>query len=905
MEPLSSMSEHFAEVGTLTLEQAFRQSEERFQQAFQYAPIGMALLAPDGRWLNVNQALCRITGYAPEELLKLTFQDITHPDDLASDMVLARQLVAGQIPSYEREKRYLRKDGAAIWIYLIASAIRDDAGKTLYVISQIQDITERKDSEKREARYRALIEKSHNAITLWSADGAILYASPSIARITGRRPEEVVGRSFLEWIPAEDHAALSASLESFLRQPGATNTAYQRFQHKDGSWRWVESTSTNLLHDPAVEAVVSSFEDITQRKRAEDALHEWKDRYETAILASEQVLYEWNNETNELTWGGSHEQIFGYPHEEMPRTLKECTRLIHPDDWPAFEDEAARVVATGKPFMLSYRVRRKDGGIIHVEDRGHFLKDAQGKATRMLGFVADVTEKKQAERALRQWKDRYEDAVRSSNRILYDWNVAANETVYGGAVESMLGYDRADLQGSLDRWLDLIHPDDRETVRQEMHRHMVAKAPFRMEYRVRRKDGAYIPIQDDGHCRFDPAGNLTGVVGFLSDLTRQRSLEDQLRQAQKMEAVGQLAGGVAHDFNNLLTIITGYSEILLQTMPDDAPSRNFLQEIRNAGERSASLTRQLLAFSRRQMLAPKVLNLNDIVDGMGKLLRRTIGEDIQFSTALSSDLGNVRADPGQIEQVLLNLIVNARDAMPQGGKLTIETRNLTIDNSYSQAHAELPLGEYVLLAVSDTGSGMTADVKRHIFEPFFTTKGPGRGTGLGLAVVHGIVKQSGGEISVYSELGQGSTFKVLLPRIVEAASVEEVTPTASTMPRGNETVLLVEDEDGVRAITRHVLKLCGYDVLEASNGEEALKLVARTQRTFQLVLTDVVMPGIGGRSLVEKLVADRPEIKVLYLSGYTDDAVVRHGILHEQVNFLQKPFTPLALAKKVRAVLDS
>ncbi len=396
---------------------------------------------------------------------------------------------------------------------------------------------------------------------------------------------------------------------------------------------------------------------------------------------------------------------------------------------------------------------------------------------------------------------------------------------------------------------------------------------------------------------------LIGAVVTFLDVSHQKVLEEQLRQAQKMEAIGQLAGGVAHDFNNLLTIINGYSELLLGSIPPDDPKWELLEEIRKAGERSASLTRQLLAFSRKQVLSPKVLHLNDVVRDTDKMLRRVIGEDIDLSTALRPDLGSVKADPGQLEQVLLNLAVNARDAMPQGGTLTITTNNVVLDEDHARRHAGIRPGEYVMLQVKDTGVGMSDEVKRHLFEPFFSTKGPGKGTGLGLAVVHGVVKQSDGAVEVDSEPGVGTSFTIYFPRIEDAASAAKASSDIGPAARGTETLLLVEDEDAVRALARFTLQQYGYTVLEASHGEEAMRIATNHRERIHLLITDVVMPGMGGRVVAERLLQLHPEMKVLYLSGYTDDAVVRHGILHEEVNFLQKPFSPAALAHQVREVL--
>jgi two-component system, cell cycle sensor histidine kinase and response regulator CckA len=401
------------------------------------------------------------------------------------------------------------------------------------------------------------------------------------------------------------------------------------------------------------------------------------------------------------------------------------------------------------------------------------------------------------------------------------------------------------------------------------------------------------------------AGAVLGAIAVNEDVTERLLLEERLHQAQKMEAVGRLAGGVAHDFNNLLTVIIGCGDLLLQALPPEGPGRALAEEVAKAGERAASLTRRLLAFSRKQALAPKVLDLNALVADLEGLLRRLLGEDVALTTALQPGLRPVRADPGQLEQVLMNLAANARDAMPQGGRLTVETRNVNLDEGYARLRPEVRPGPYALLAVSDTGHGMTEEVKAHLFEPFFTTKGQGSGTGLGLATAFGVVKASGGHIEVYSEPGAGSTFKVYLPRAEDAQRPRKSYPGNAAAPPGAEAVLVVEDEAAVRALTCQVLKGLGYAVLEAANGEEALRACGPGGRRVDLLVTDVVMPGLGGRQLAERLLALHPGLRVLYLSGYPDDAVVRHGILEQEVNFLQKPFSPAALAQKVREVLDA
>jgi len=391
---------------------------------------------------------------------------------------------------------------------------------------------------------------------------------------------------------------------------------------------------------------------------------------------------------------------------------------------------------------------------------------------------------------------------------------------------------------------------------------------------------------------------------FQESQEKSKSLEEQFRQSQKMDAVGQLAAGVAHDFNNLLTVIVGYSALLLLKLPATDPSRESLGQIRKAGERAANLTRQLLAFGRKQIMAPVVLNLNSLVTELEKMLRRLIGEDILFNTHLDPAIAPIKVDSGQLEQVIMNLAVNARDAMPQGGQITVETTMVEWDHDYCRLNADCKPGKFVKLSITDTGSGMTPEVKARIFEPFFTTKEPGKGTGLGLSTVFGIIKQSDGYINVYSEVGHGTSFSIYLPAIAAKASASTSNRSLESILPGTETILLVEDEQGVREIARIVLASYGYTVLEAKNGQEALAIVDRHKGPIHMCITDVVMPEMSGRQLAETLRTKRPGFRVMFMSGYTDDAVVRNGIIQAEEIFLQKPFTPTALAKKVREVLD-
>jgi PAS domain S-box-containing protein len=514
------------------------------------------------------------------------------------------------------------------------------------------------------------------------------------------------------------------------------------------------------------------------------------------------------------------------------------------------------------------------------------------------------TRVEEANRTLEEWKTRYEAAIQSSGQILYDRDVGSNGVTYGGNYKGVLGYSEQEMSGGLRRWEDLIHPDDCTAFRQQMARVISTLGPFHLEYRVRKKDGTYLTAKDDGYFISDHARNVVRMVGFVVDITNQRTAEQRLLQAHKMEAIGSLAGGVAHDFNNLLTIIKGYSDLSLEQLDRGSPLRPNIEAIREAAGRAAALTRQLLAFSRKQQVALRVLDLNSAVANMDRMLRRLIGEDIILVTQLNPNLTYVRADPVQIEQIILNLAVNARDAMPNGGNLTIETSNVELDEEYADKQLGMRPGPYVMLAVSDSGTGMDEETRAHIFEPFFTTKERDKGTGLGLSTVYGIVKQSGGHIWVYSEPGRGTSFKIYFPQVEAQLSPAEA-PKAERSKGGSETVLLVEDEEGVRTLARKILERDGYCVLEACHGAEATSIAQQHHGKIDLMVTDVVMPGMSGRALAKSMAARWPNMKVLFLSGYTNDAIIRNGMLEPEMCFLQKPFTADALSKKVRDLLDA
>jgi PAS domain S-box-containing protein len=472
------------------------------------------------------------------------------------------------------------------------------------------------------------------------------------------------------------------------------------------------------------------------------------------------------------------------------------------------------------------------------------------------------------------------------------------------ALQGILGYSGEELRNRV--FNEFTHPDDAAEDMNLFKELLAGKRDYyQREKRFLRKDGEVVwGLQNVSLVR-GSEGQSQFTICMVEDITEHKRLENHFLQSQKMETVGRLAGGIAHDFNNILTVIKGYSQLLLNELSEDHPLRDNVEEIRKSTERAENLTRQLLAFSRRQVMEMKVIDLNDLLKNLEKMLCRVIGEDIELTTLLAEDLGRVKFDPGQIEQVILNLAVNARDAMPSGGKLTLETADVELDEAYARSHISVVPGQYVSLSVSDTGGGMPPEVKDRIFEPFFTTKGKGKGTGLGLSTVYGIVKQSGGNIWVYSEPGKGTTFKIYLPRVEEEVDALPRRDEPSDLPKGNETILLVEDDSSVRDLAVRFLRGQGYTILEATNGNEAIRIARKSKKEkVHLLLTDMVMPQMGGKELVERFRSIHPEIKVLFISGYTDTAITHHGLSEPNTALLQKPFSLTSLAKKVREVLD-
>ena len=670
---------------------------------------------------------------------------------------------------------------------------------------------------------------------------------------------------------------------------------------------------------------------LNERERA---LRDANEFLEHLIAASPGLIVQGDARNLSLWYASPNiETVLGFTPEEVLRRPDLLLELIHPEDRDRFRCEKERVLEQKQAhWETECRFRCKNGAYRWFYTTLRFDHAGVNDRIPVVASMLDITARKQAEAELQELNEtlerrvaertaaaeerarelaRSEEAVRETNETLGALFEAAplaiialdgkgNVRMWNGSAERVFGWSEREVLGRPAPLVTIDTQDEHGTLRERVMR---GEAFTGVEIRRQTREGKPVDVSLSAGPLRDAKGEISGVMAVLEDVTSRKELEAQLRQSQKMDAIGQMAGGVAHDFNNMLAVITGYSELLLGRDALDEPVRGYLYEINRAGDRAASLTRQLLAFSRRQVLEPKVLDLTEVVESTANMLRRLIGADIHLSTASDPALGRVKADPGQMEQILMNLAVNARDAMPEGGKLKMELRNVELTSDSLGRAIPVDPGRYVLLAVTDTGSGMDQETQSHVFEPFFTTKEEGKGTGLGLATVYGIVKQSGGYIQVDSAPGRGTTFSIYLPEVDEEVTrcSEGVIPADSDL--GSETILLVEDDAAVRELIREILQVRGYTILEATNGGEALHFCQRYNGTIHLLLTDVVMPAMSGRELFERMIGMSPDMKVLFVSGHTDDAIDRRGGLTGSAAFIQKPFTPSALARKVREVL--
>jgi two-component system cell cycle sensor histidine kinase/response regulator CckA len=753
---------------------------------------------------------------------------------------------------------------------------------------------------------QAILDGMQDGVTVTDRNGRFTLRNAAAERIAGILPQYA---SAVDWsralgvyladgvtlLPEDQLPVLRAlrgetvdCLDLFVKHPHAPEG------------KWISITARPFSGECGVPAgVICIYRDTTERKHSERALRASESRYRLLFEENLAGILCTTLDGNVLECNEAFARMLGYSSSAEACSVKSPQFYYRPSDR---EEMLARLRERKTLTHEEICFRRKDGSPVWTLANMNLVEstDLAGGPT-IVGTTVDISERKRSKEALRESQQRFAAFMRHLPGVAFMKNRQGQYIFYNEAAQGLFHLDPDDFLGKTDHevWpkeyasrfvehdLEVTHSKKlAESVEPIPHKHGVHHW---LIYRF--------PILDE-----NDEVQFIGGVGV--DITERRQLEDQLRQSQKMEAVGRLAGGVAHDFNNLLTVISGYGHMILRDLPGEDPLHSCVEEVLKAASRATSLTNQLLAFSRRQVIQPKVLDLNALVANMDRMLRRVIGEHIELETVLSPGLGSVRADAGQLEQVIINLAVNARDAMPAGGKLSIRTGNVEVARS-SRLHADVRPGSYVRLTVADTGKGMDAEIMVHLFEPFYTSKETGKGTGLGLSTVYGIVKQSGGEVVVESKPGRGATFTIYLPRITEPALTAPLPEAQPAVRAGTETILLVEDELGVRQLVCEMLQRLGYQILQASGGAEALRLFEQHQGSIDLLITDVIMPQMSGRELAQRLKVLQPSLKVLYISGYTDDMLAHHGVLESNVYLLQKPFAPDELAKKLREVLDA
>ena len=743
-----------------------------------------------------------------------------------------------------------------------------------------------------------MVENMAQAALATDGQGRIVYANPAAAKQCGLSETEMLSRTLGEVFRLDD--GLRKTLERCARGGESAWFETEMCCGGDGPGRAVHLTVSPLRSGSSVRGLVVVATDISDRVRAEEALKESETRFRDIVEGADHLVTQVDGQGRYLYVNRASERILGRPvSQSLGRSAFDD---VYPEDrertQEAFRGWAAQHLES---VWFENRIVSTGGQAHNILWTITLHYDEQGRVTKLNSFGSDVTERERAREELAQSEAKLRSIFLAAPIGI---GVVVNRvfTVVNDRFCQMLLYDRAELLGQSSR---MIYPtqEEYERVGRVKYAEIAVHGTGSVETQMLRKDGGAIDVLLSS-TPLDASDLSAGVTFTALDITARKRLEDQLRQAAKMEAIGQLAGGVAHDFNNQLTVIKGYTDLLIQGGLEASQAADSLEEIRRAAARAERLTSQLLAFGRRQVLRPEVLNLNDIVSEMSNPLSRMIGEAIELKVVLSPRIGNVRVDRPQVEQAIMNLVINARDAMPGGGQVTIETVDMTLDGEYAHAHPDVQAGPHVMLAVTDTGVGMDAATRQRIFEPFFTTKEVGKGTGLGLSMVYGFVKQSGGLIYVYSEPFHGTTFKIYLPRVAGDAEPQVVAERRDENNGGSETVLVVEDDEAVRNFLVRVLRRNGYTVLESSRAAEALSQGREHSGRIDLLIADVVMPQMGGADLARQLQAARGEMKVLFVSGYTENAIMQHGELDRGVNLLTKPFSAEELVRMVRRVLD-
>jgi len=886
-----------------------------FRAVYDQAQHFAAILDPVGTLRHANRLACAFIGRNPAELSGQPFWDTPWWTHSPAEQAKVRAAIAraAQGENVQFETNHQAADGSLHPVNFSLRPVLGDTGQVLALVAEGHDITVQKQALEQHRQMATEQRAILNTVTAGLClvkERRVQWFNPAYAAMFGYSPEELVGVDVRRYYAElEDFERVGGEGYARLAQgDGYSTEALKR--RRDGTTFWCNISGRALNPRHLDEGSIWLLHDITQRRQSEEALRLSEERLETAQAQARIGSWEFDPVTRTIVWSKEMYRLAGRDPQLGPPSPDSVLEVLHPDDRPLLTQATQQAAQSKDPCTCEYRSNPAHGPIRHFISIIQSARDPAGRLLHLDGTFQEITERKRAEEAARESEHRFQLLVENSNDIIAVIDARGAYLSVSGPLKAILGYVPEELVGRTG--FELIHPADTTATTEALARALADPGvTHRVENRYRHKLGHWVDLEVVGtNWTHDPG--IRGVVLNIREISARKqaeqertTLQAQLQQAMKMEAVGRLAGGVAHDFNNLLTVITGNAELASCELAPADPISQYLAEIAKAAESAASLTRQLLAFSRRQLIEPRILNLSELVENLRKMLHRLIGEDIELRTLLAADLATVKVDPGQFDQVVVNLAVNARDAMPGGGCLTLSTANVALDESYGRRHPDVKPGRYVRLAVQDTGQGMSAEVKQRLFEPFFTTKPKGRGTGLGLAVIFGIVQQAGGSIDIESEPGQGTTFNIHLPCCDDPA--EKLLPAAmpQDLPRGHETILLVEDETSVRELATTMLKRQGYHVLTAANGDAALALAAQRPGHIDLLLTDVVMPGMNGRELSERLLQLRPGLAVLFASGYTEDTILRHGVLGETTHLLAKPFTLPTLANKVRQVLDA
>ena len=862
--------------------------------------IGIVSSGSSGEILDANDEFLRIVGYSRQDLEagRLNWKLLTAPEWLEPTYRAVAQLpVTGSTPAFEKE--YVRKDGSRVPVLLGIAGL---PGPGSQGIAFVFDLSERKRAQAERDRLTveriAMLDSAGDGIFGMDNSGHCTFINRAGVRMLGYEQDECLGRSMHELChsrrpdgspyPAEECPVCA------LRDAQGVRISDDIMWRKNGTPLAVEYSAFPIIANGRTQGAVVSFKDIGERKQTEARLRASEERFHNAFAHASAGLFITDLEGRFLEVNHAFCQMLGRDQAGLLGTPYQS--VTHADDLPRDQEVLGRLIRQEIPgFVGEERFVRKNGDLVWARISASVSRDASGTPTNVVCLIEDITEQLRAENELRLSEQRYRSIVENTHEGICMCDAQRRITYANPRLREMLGYEESACLECSNFHFDSDQEDALQ--RFEKRKQGISES---YETRLRCQDGSALWTNTSASPLQDTQGNFSGGLCMFADITVRKKLEGQLLQSQKMEAIGRLAGGIAHDFNNLLTVILGYGSILERKLSAQDPLANNVVEIRKAGERAAVLTQKLLAFSRKQVQSQRVFALNHLIRDTEGMLQRLLGEHIRLVTDLDSSVCNIRADTGQMEQVLMNLAINSRDAMPKGGQLLIETKRQELDPDDAKLRA-LPPGPYVVLSVTDTGGGMDEPTKSKIFEPFFTTKDPGIGTGLGLSTVLGIVNQSGGAISVYSEIAVGTTFKIYLPLVRGPVSAAEPARLPAAQGRG-ETILLVEDEPRIRTLAATVLREHGYTVREAESAEAALA-DSQALSSVDLLLTDIVMSGMNGRELAEKLVAAHPHVRVLYMSGYTENAVTQQGILDPGLNFLAKPFRPEDLLLKTAEVL--